>query len=331
MELGVPAVSFPCEEGPAAVRTLSLSWSRGVLEKRVLEMETKHQTELEGIRTEKEKLQRLVSRQSHTIEDLEKSLHAANSNTSLLQRQQLQLLESVQSLVQLVSQGKAPLVQEEQVSQDCAQNRRAGFNASGIYTLHVANMTEPRKVFCDMETDRGGWTVIQRRTNGSVNFQRKWKEYKQGFGDPAGEYWLGNEAVHLLTSQASYSLRVELLDWEGNQAYAHYETFQLGSERHLYRISLKGYSGTAGQQSGIVLQGTNFSTRDSDNDNCLCKCAQMLSGGWWFDACGVSNLNGIYYPAKHNVRKLNGIRWHYFQGPSYSLKGTRMMIRPSDF
>ncbi|XP_032622300.1 angiopoietin-4 [Chelonoidis abingdonii] len=305
--------------------------TNNVLETRVLEMETKHQTELEGIRTEKEKLQSLVSRQSHTIEDLEKSIHAANSNTSLLQWQQLQLLESVQSLVQLVSQGKAPLMQEQQVSQDCAQHRRAGFNASGIYTLHVANMTEPRKVFCDMETDRGGWTVIQRRTNGSVNFQRKWKEYKQGFGDPAGEYWLGNEAVHLLTSQASYSLRVELLDWEGNQAYAHYETFQLGSERHLYRISLKGYSGTAGQQSGIVLQGTNFSTRDSDNDNCLCKCAQMLSGGWWFDACGLSNLNGIYYPAKHNVRKLNGIRWHYFQGPSYSLKGTRMMIRPSDF
>uniref|UniRef100_A0A452IKW9 Fibrinogen C-terminal domain-containing protein n=1 Tax=Gopherus agassizii TaxID=38772 RepID=A0A452IKW9_9SAUR len=210
------------------------------------------------------------------------------------------------------------------------------------YTTHLYHSTpgclpcstgclRPLQVFCDMETERGGWTVIQRRTNGSVNFQRKWKEYKQGFGDPAGEYWLGNEAVHLLTSQASYSLRVELLDWEGNQAYAHYETFQLGSERHLYRISLKGYSGTAGQQSGIVLQGINFSTRDSDNDNCFCKCAQMLSGGWWFDACGLSNLNGIYYPAKHNVRKLNGIRWHYFQGPSYSLKGTRMMIRPSDF
>ncbi|XP_067410686.1 angiopoietin-4 [Emydura macquarii macquarii] len=302
-----------------------------ILETRVLEMETKHLTQLEGIRTEKEKLQHLVSRQSHTIEDLEKSLRAANSNTSLLQRQQLQLLESVQSLVQLFSQGKAPLKKEERVFQDCAQIRRAGFNASGVYSLHIANVTEPRKVFCDMETDGGGWTVIQRRVNGSVNFQRKWKDYKQGFGDPAGEHWLGNEAVHLLTSQAPYSLRVQLLDWEGNQAYAHYEAFQLGNERHLYRITLKGYSGTAGQQSGMVLQGTNFSTRDSDNDNCLCKCAQMLSGGWWFDACGLSNLNGIYYPAKHNIRKLNGIRWHYFQGPSYSLKGTRMMIRPSDF
>ncbi|XP_074867985.1 angiopoietin-4 isoform X1 [Carettochelys insculpta] len=302
-----------------------------LLETRVLEMERKRQAELEGIRVEKEKLQHLVNHQSHTIEELEKSFQATHSNTSLLQQQQLQLQESVQNLVQLVSQGKAPARQEAQAFQDCAQTRRAGFNISGVYTLRIPNMTEPRKAFCEMETDRGGWTVIQRRANGSVNFQRRWKEYKQGFGDPAGEYWLGNEAVHLLTSQAPYSLRVELQDWEGHQAYAHYETFQLGSERHLYRLSLKGYSGTAGQQSGLVFQGTNFSTRDSDNDNCLCKCAQMLSGGWWFDACGLSNLNGIYYPAKHSARKLNGVRWHYFQGPSYSLKGTRMMIRPSDF
>ncbi|XP_010840197.1 PREDICTED: angiopoietin-4 [Bison bison bison] len=217
----------------------------------------------------------------------------------------------------------------DQLFQDCAEIQRFGANASGIYTIHVANVTEPRKVFCDMEASGGGWTLIQRRENGSVNFQRNWKDYKQGFGNPAGEHWLGNEVVHQLTSRATYSLRVELQDWEGNEAYAQYEHFQLGSEAQLYRLSLSGYSGSAGRQSSLVLQGTNFSTRDADNDNCLCKCAQMLSGGWWFDACGLSNLNGIYYPARHHVRKLNGIRWHYFQGPSYSLRATRMMVRPS--
>lgn len=51
----------------------------------------------------------------------------------------------------------------------------------------------------------------------------------------AGEYWLGNEAVHLLTSRAPYALRVELQDWEGSQVYAHYGKFQLGSERQFYR------------------------------------------------------------------------------------------------
>ncbi|XP_061486865.1 angiopoietin-4 [Rhineura floridana] len=300
-----------------------------ILETRVLQMETKHLMELEGIRTEKEELQELVSRQSDTIEGLEKSLYAASSNASLLQQQQLQLLESVQNLVQLVSQGKVPLKKEDRLFQDCAEIRQSGLNLSGVYTLHINNLTEPKKAYCDMETDGGEWTVIQHRVNGSVSFQKSWKEYKQGFGDAAGECWLGNEAVHLLTNQRAYSLRVELLDWEGNRAYAQYEKFQLGSEPQGYRLSLKGYKGSVGRQSGLPLQETGFSTRDADNDNCMCKCAQMLSGGWWFDACGLSNLNGIYYPARHNIRKLNGIRWHYFQGPGYSLKGTRMMIRPS--
>nr|XP_060627855.1 angiopoietin-4 [Anolis sagrei ordinatus] len=299
-----------------------------LLETRVQQMETKHLMELEGIRKEKEQLQELVSRQSDTIEGLEMSLHAANSNASLLHHQQLQLLESVQNLVQLVSQGKVPPKKEIRMFQDCMEILQSGMNRSGVYTLHINNMTEPKKTYCDMETDGGGWIVIQHRVNGSISFQKSWKEYKQGFGDPAGEYWLGNEAVHLLTNQAAFSLRVDLLDWEGHRAYASYEKFQLGGEKQRYRLFLKGYRGTAGQQSGLPLQGTGFSTRDADNDNCMCKCAQMLSGGWWFDACGLSNLNGIYYPARHNIRKLNGIRWHYFQGPGYSLKSTRMMIRP---
>ncbi|NXI23886.1 ANGP4 protein, partial [Sterrhoptilus dennistouni] len=316
-----------------------------ILEVRVLEMETKQQAELAGAHSEKEKLQRLLSRQSGTIEEMEKTLLAASANSSLLQRQQLQLIQSVQRLVRLVSQGRGERAMspgQEQQFQDCAEVHRAGIHASGIYTLHIANLSEPKKLppacpslplqaYCDMETDRGGWTIIQLRANGSLSFQRNWREYKQGFGDASGEYWLGNEAVHLLTSRVPYALRVELQDWEGSQVYAHYGKFQLGSERQFYRLSLQDYSGTAGQQSGLALQGTQFSTRDADNDNCLCKCAQMLSGGWWFDACGLSNLNGIYYPARNNIRKLNGIRWHHFQGPSYSLKGTRMMIRPSSF
>ncbi|XP_003802686.1 angiopoietin-4 [Otolemur garnettii] len=305
-----------------------LQGQNSALETRVQALETQQQAELASLRGEKERLRRLLGRQSGALAGLERSLRAASSNSSLLQRQQRQLLESVQRLVSAVAQGPASMRAAEQVFQDCAEIQRFGTNASGVYTIHVGNMTEPRKVRRP-PGDRGCHSMLtQRRVKGSVDVQREEKDIRKGFGDPAGEHWLGNEVVHQLTSGAAYSLRVELQDWEGHEAYAQYEHFQLGSEGQLYRLSLSGYSGSAGRQSSLVLQGTKFSTRDADNDNCLCKCAQMLSGGWWFDACGLSNLNGIYYPARHHVRKLNGIRWHYFQGPSYSLRATRMMLRP---
>lgn len=306
-----------------------LQGHNSALQTRVQALETQQQAELASLRDEKEKLQSLLGRQSGALAGLERSLLAASSNSSLLQSRQRQLLELVQRMMRIVGEGPASTREAEEVFQDCAEIQRSGVNTSGIYTIHVANVTEPKKVFCDMETTGGGWTLIQRREDGKEDFQRNWEDYKQGFGDPAAEHWLGNEVMHQLTSRAPYSLRVELQDWEGREVYAEYERFQLGSEEQRYRLSLSGYNGTAGRQSSLFLQGINFSTRDADNDNCLCKCAQMLSGGWWFDACGVSNLNGIYYQKGHHIRKLNGIRWQYFRGSSYSLRATRMMLRPA--
>lgn len=53
--------------------------------------------------------------------------------------------------------------------------------------------------------------------------------------------------------------------------------------------------------------------------------------GWWFDACGPSNLNGIYYPASPATVRYNGMKWHYWKGPSHRLKATTLMIRAADF
>ncbi|XP_048452550.1 angiopoietin-2 [Rhincodon typus] len=188
-----------------------------------------------------------------------------------------------------------------------------------------------QQAFCDMESNGGGWTVIQRRQDGKMDFQRTWKEYKVGFGDPAGEYWLGNEFTHQLTNQKTYVLRIQMRDWEANEGFSLYNQFYLDSETQKYRIHLKGYSGTAGRISSLSHLGNYFSTKDSDNDKCLCKCAQMASGGWWFDACGPSNLNGLYYSAGQNTNRFNGIKWYYWKGSGYSLKATTMMIRPADF
>ena len=45
------------------------------------------------------------------------------------------------------------------------------------------------------------------------------------------------------------------------------------------RINIKGYSGTAGKISSLGTPGSDFSTKDADNDKCVCKCSQLTTGG----------------------------------------------------
>ncbi|XP_043749751.1 angiopoietin-2 [Cervus elaphus] len=305
------------------------------LEKKVLDMEDKHIVQLRSIKEEKDQLQVLVSKQNSIIEELEKQLVTATVNNSVLQKQQHDLMETVNNLLTLMSTSNPSyslLAKDEQtVFRDCGEAFKSGLTTSGIYTLTFPNSTEAIKAYCEMETGGGGWTVIQRREDGSVDFQRTWKEYKVGFGNPSGEHWLGNEFVSQVTGQKRYVLKIHLRDWEGNEAYSLYDHFYLSNEELNYRIHLKGLTGTAGKISSISQPGNDFSTKDADNDKCICKCSQMLTGGWWFDACGPSNLNGMYYPQRQNTNKFNGIKWYYWKGSGYSLKATAMMIRPADF
>ncbi|XP_076611391.1 angiopoietin-1 isoform X1 [Chaetodon auriga] len=306
-----------------------------LLEQKMLEMEMRHREELETLKQEKGSLQALVGSQSGVIRELEAQLSRATGNSTALQRQQQEMMDTVHNLLNLCSKdGVVPnstkVADEEKKFRDCADLYQAGVHKNGVYTIQI-NPQETRKVYCNMETAGGGWTVIQRREDGSVDFQKTWKEYKMGFGSMSAEHWLGNEYVYQLTSQRQYALRVELTDWDGHQAFSLYDRFQIGSEKQNYRLFLKSHSGTAGRQSSLVIHGADFSTKDMDNDNCMCKCALMLTGGWWFDACGPSNLNGMYFTQGQHIGKLNGIKWHYFKGPSYSLRATVMMIRPLDF
>ncbi|XP_052433724.1 angiopoietin-1 isoform X1 [Carassius gibelio] len=306
------------------------------LEQRMLNMEARHRAELGWLKSERTKLQRLLVSQSASIQSLELSLEQVITNNSALYREQLQLHATINKLLKICPKNKAvsPKVfkqmDEQRKYRDCAELFRAGFNRSGIYTIHI-RMQDMHKVYCNMESAGGGWTVIQLRKDGTLDFHRTWKEYKMGFGSLTGEHWLGNEPVYKLTNQKQCTLRLELTDWDGKLAFSQYDKFYLGSEKQNYRLFLKSYSGTAGRQSSLVINGADFSTKDMDNDNCICKCALMLTGGWWFDACGPSNLNGIYYTSGQNSGKLDGIKWHYFKGPNYSLRATTMMIRPLDF
>ena len=120
-------------------------------------------------------------------------------------------------------------------------------------------------VYCDMSTDGGGWTVFQRRQDGSVDFYRGWDNYKSGFGQLTAEFWLGNDKIHRLTASRARSLRVELGDWNGAKAYAKYGKFYIGDEQAKCRLEVGSYSGTAGD-SLAWHNNEAFSTKDRDND-----------------------------------------------------------------
>ena len=99
-------------------------------------------------------------------------------------------------------------------------------------------------VRCDMDTTPGrGWTVFQRRVDGSVDFYRNWKDYKNGFGNLSGEFWLGLDKIHRLSVAEQNVLRVELETFENETAYAVYKTFFLGDESEAYILNVGNYSG----------------------------------------------------------------------------------------
>ncbi|XP_072126704.1 angiopoietin-1-like [Mobula birostris] len=227
------------------LQTNNIYWLReknSFLEQKLLAMESQHKEEMQSLRQERGSLQDLLLRQSRLIGELETQLGWVTINNTSLQKQQRQLAETVNNLLQLVSRGSAlhflsPILgkPEEKLFRDCAEAYEAGHNMSGVYSIRLAEMSEPRKVYCNMETAGGGWTVIQHRRDGSVDFHRTWKEYKMGFGNPSSEHWLGNEMLFLQTNQRQYSLRIDMRDWEGNQAYSLYEKIQVASEKQNYR------------------------------------------------------------------------------------------------
>ena len=186
----------------------------------------------------------------------------------------------------------------------------------------------PFDVYCDMEIDNGGWTVFQRRQDGSQDFYLYWDDYEHGFGNLTGEFWLGLSNIHRLTAAALHTeLRVDLEDFEEATAYAKYNEFAVGNSTSNYVLTVGGYSGTAGDSLLTYHDGHQFSTRDRDNDRSSSNCAIIYSGAWWYNSCHFSNLNGLYHGGEHPDSFANGVNWEAWRGYYYSLKFTEMKLR----
>ncbi|XP_071837025.1 fibrinogen-like protein A isoform X2 [Apostichopus japonicus] len=218
---------------------------------------------------------------------------------------------------------------------DCKGVYDSGYNTSGIYTIKPTNWTgSPFTAYCNM-ADGGGWTVFQRRVDGSVDFYRNWKSYKEGFGELQHEFWLGNDKLYYLTNQGKYQLRIDLVNREGTPYYAKYDLFRINDENDNYRLSeLGSFDGTAANDAMHYHFGQAFSTHDRDNDDeAEVSCASERRGAWWYKSCCSANLNGKYNAGNigHNRKCCGGeqtVCWRNLPGPNHNIKYTEMKIRP---
>ncbi|XP_072026557.1 fibrinogen C domain-containing protein 1-like [Amphiura filiformis] len=208
---------------------------------------------------------------------------------------------------------------------DCSEVSDRGNTHSGQYIISPQDDGPPFRVFCDMDTDGGSWTVIQRREDGSISFYRNWSDYENGFGNTNSEHWLGNRKIHRITSQAIYELRIDMADFDGNTSHAEYAKFRIGDFSTDYKLILGSYSGNAGD-SLTRYSGAPFSTKDADHDEIDSNCAITYKGAWWYKGCHDSNLNGQYLGGAHESFA-DGINWKQWKGYNYSLKYVEMKIR----
>ena len=221
----------------------------------------------------------------------------------------------------------AALTTPEASYSSCQQLLSAGRNVNGIYTIFPAGPTSTGvQVYCDMESDGGGWIVFQRRQDGSVDFYRNWAKYQSGFGDLSGEFWLGNDILRTLTESGQWQLQVELTDWYMNTAWAAYGSFSISGSAYTLHVGSFDSRSTL-YDSMTSHNGHPFTTRDFDNDADLTfNCAVQYQGAWWFSSCFYSHLNGVYYPSS-NAPAGQGIQWLIPTVRSYSMKRSNMKIK----
>ncbi|XP_014593040.3 ficolin-3 isoform X2 [Equus caballus] len=219
----------------------------------------------------------------------------------------------------------ANLLRCQEGPRSCQELLSQGATLSGWYHLCLPE-GKALLVFCDMDTEGGGWLVFQRRQDGSVDFFRSWSSYKAGFGSQESKFWLGNENLHQLTLQGTWELRVELEDFNGNRTFASYESFHLLGDTDHYQLVLgKFLKGTAGDSLSFH-SGKPFTTHDADHDTSGGNCAVIVHGAWWYGSCYQSNLNGRYATSQATAHKY-GIDWASGLGVGHPYRRVRMMLR----
>ncbi|KFB41108.1 hypothetical protein ZHAS_00008566 [Anopheles sinensis] len=283
------------------------------INERIEMMETKFETNMREL---KESLQKSVETSEHNtwtkLEDLKNQFISKMDSMQLQQTKTYQETTQIE-LKKLEDHLIAPLRSCRQVPGE-----------SGTYLFRLWKKAKPFDVFCEQNKFEGGWIVIQHRFDGSIDFYRNWTEYRNGFGNVDGEFWLGLEYVHQITKNRPHELLVEVKDFDGNYGYAKYDGFEIGSETESYALKKLGtYSGTAGD-SMQDNKDEKFSTFDRDNDIWAASCAELYHGAWWYYYSNSANLNGRYLNSWNDD---SAMKWYELKEDFRGLSYSRMMIR----
>lgn len=316
---------------------------RGTLEERVNRLEEKVEGRLgERNGSDARNIQTMLEAQNKRIDDLMERIRLQQEKLDK-QNVRIRTLQSqIQQSKQRVEAPRSPVVVVEQqrdspaaeTASDCHELFLRGETTSGVYTIQPLD-SEPFQVYCEM-TAAGGWTVIQRRRDGSVDFHQPWEAYEHGFGSLKGEFWLGLEKLHSIAKDGGYILNLGMSDWNGDKASVRLP-FSLGGPNTKYSLYVKKEGAFSPLESSLGPDATNgipFSTADQDNDRKAdANCAMNLSGGWWFSSCGQSNLNGRYFqspPPKQRHQRKQCIFWKTWRGRYYPLRSSTIMIAPAE-
>ena len=196
---------------------------------------------------------------------------------------------------------------------------------SGLYVIpnYCKDDHLEAEAYCDTSNGGGGWLVVQRRQDGSVDFNRDWTEYEDGFGKLTGEFWYGLRALHCLTGQGGWEMRMDIKLANGTNIFLQYEQFKVALAKEKYKLTVGGFQGTTTDPM-TGHNGMNFTTKDSDNDqwidgNCAIEnYGRTPTGGWWYNVCQSIQLNILYNHG--SAIRLNGKR--------HPLPFIEMKIRP---
>jgi len=206
------------------------------------------------------------------------------------------------------------------VNGSCCDIRSNEFHFSSKPVPRVYNITNfcgecglVAEGYCDTITDGGGWLVIQRRQDENVVFNRTWADYEDGFGSLMGDFWYGLRAMHCITNERQWELRIDYVTVDGIKGYLSYSNFKVGPGHEQYPLTASGYKGTTADPFNHQSHnGMKFTTIDRDNDrwapgNCAKdNWAGSQAGGWWYNTCASMHLNNR--PKTHLLISLNN-KW----------------------